>query len=378
MFQIFTLFFCCLVAHGFSDLPAEDFSCNLSQKLLSNNEIKKNLFFSPYGVKISLQMALEGAAGKTFDEMHACLGESMPIFFSEGIDSFQAVALARDYSVRPSYQDELQKSFHASILFVDFLKKKDEACAIINNWLVTATDGRMNQLLSPQDIDSHTKLLLCNAVSFKQPWAQPFNRGKTKKAPFTTDEDREVSVEMMNKEDYFLYAEDSEASYLELDFEASENGPKYGCIIVLPKDQKALEELESGFNLKMFTDWRSSLQSEYVNFFLPKVTLDWKLDLKNELKKLGIEEAFSPRKADFSRLTEKNDLFIGNVIHVARLKLDEKGLAADAATAVSFMMKAVRRPEYTITMRCDHPFLLFVFEKKSQDILFVGRISRPS
>ncbi|HXF29819.1 MAG TPA: serpin family protein, partial [Chlamydiales bacterium] len=379
----------CFVATAFSEVPVDNFSSKLSQQLLSEDNGNKNLFFSPYSAKIALQMALDGASGKTFDEMKAALGSDVPHFFSTGIASFQAMAIASNYSPNKSYLDEVQKKFQAKVLSVDFAKHKDEAIAMVNHWVVTATDGRIAELLSPQDVNQYTKLILLNAVSFKQPWASSFSIERTKKAPFKTAAGRELQVEMMNKEDYFPYAEDINACYLELDFQEGrkekledeqneyKNEPKYSCLIVLPKDQDALEALQKGFTYKTFTDWRALLRDEYVDFFLPKVTIDWKDDLKNELKNLGIDDAFDPKKADFSRLSSKNDLYIGKVIHGARLRLDERGLEAQAATAVSMMMKTMAPPQYKIIMQCDHPFLLFVFEKKSGDILFVGRVSTP-
>jgi len=56
--------------------------------------------------------------------------------------------------------------------------------------------------------------------------------------------------------------------------------------------------------------------------------------------------------------------------------VDEKGTEAAAATAV-LMPMAMRVPLQMVNLVIDRPFLFFIRDQKSGQILFVGRILNP-
>ena len=53
---------------------------------------------------------------------------------------------------------------------------------------------------------------------------------------------------------------------------------------------------------------------------------------------MGITDVFA-NTADFSRLTEKNDLKIDKIIHQAKFRITEKGSLTSAATTVTIIKK---------------------------------------
>ena len=71
-------------------------------------------------------------------------------------------------------------------------------------------------------------------------------------------------------------------------------------------------------------------------------------------------------------LTGRRDLFMGMVIHEARVEVTEEGTEAGAATAVQ-MKKGPAPAVFT----ADHPFLFLVRDKRSGSILFLGRVVNP-
>ena len=90
---------------------------------------------------------------------------------------------------------------------------------------------------------------------------------------------------------------------------------------------------------------------------------------------MGMDAAFDPNRADFSGMTGNYDLFIGDVIHKAFVAVDEKGTEAAAATAV--IMEATSAMIHENFFVVDRPFLFFIRDTESGQILFIGRVLNP-
>lgn len=360
-----TLFFLCIALVVY----AEDFSYTFSQKILAQE--KGNVFISPYSVRVALGMALDGAKGTTREELEKVLGNSRELYVTKGnFRSFQALAIDNSFTPLKQYVDTLYTTYHAATLSVDF-QAPQKALQAINGWVSQATNARVTTLVQPNDVKETTRLMLLNAVLFTGEWLLAFTKENTQEAPFTTDEDAQVTVPMMYQEAIFHYGNDTRASYLALDCKDSE----YACMIVLPIGGTTLQQIEEKFTSGMLTSWRESVRREYVKLSLPRVNIDCRVDCKEALKSLGIRTAFS-QDADFSRIST-TPLAIDAVLHGARLKIDEAGIEATAATAVSFIIKSVLPPENAIEMRCDHPFLLVIYDKVQGAVVFVGRVTNP-
>ena len=85
---------------------------------------------------------------------------------------------------------------------------------------------------------------------------------------------------------------------------------------------------------------------------------------------------FNEYKADFSGITAGPErIYVSHVIHKAFVEVNEKGTEAAAATALVALGFAglVRNPIFCV----DHPFLFMICHKKSNAILFMGRMLKP-
>ena len=92
-----------------------------------------------------------------------------------------------------------------------------------------------------------------------------------------------------------------------------------------------------------------------------------------------MKQAFDAAKADFTGIakpTDPNDkLFIGEVVHKAFVKVDEKGTEAAAATAIA--APGGGPPPKATPFSADHPFLFLIVDRGSGLILFIGRVTEP-
>ena len=120
------------------------------------------------------------------------------------------------------------------------------------------------------------------------------------------------------------------------------------------------------------------MQSAKVAVQFPKFEYTSSFDLTKTLADLGMEDAFSPTKADFSGMTEEEPLFIGLVVHKAFVAVDEAGTEAAAATAVAMRAGSAPRPEEPVPFTADRPFLFLIRHHATGAILFLGRVVDPS
>ena len=97
-------------------------------------------------------------------------------------------------------------------------------------------------------------------------------------------------------------------------------------------------------------------------------------DLPKALKALGMSDPFDADRADFSRMSDQERLFIGAVKHKVRIGVDEEGTEAAAATAIVGGPGSAPLPE--ATMAIDRPFIYLVLDKNGV-ILFMGRLDNP-
>jgi serpin B len=107
---------------------------------------------------------------------------------------------------------------------------------------------------------------------------------------------------------------------------------------------------------------------------LPKFEYESEFNLRDSLIALGMKDAFTDT-ADFSGMTERDDLFISAVLHKAFVAVDEKGTEAAAATAV--IIEATGAPVFNVTLTIDRPFIFLIRDIPTGQILFMGRVLNP-
>ncbi|MGH7285815.1 MAG: serpin family protein, partial [Polyangiaceae bacterium] len=122
----------------------------------------------------------------------------------------------------------------------------------------------------------------------------------------------------------------------------------------------------------------SGLSSAAVDLTLPKFGYQGEtISLKPLLQGLGMNVAFTPA-ADFTAIAQdpSGPIYIGDVLHQAFLRVDEKGTEAAAATAVIGVGTSARQDPKTITV--DHPFFFTIRDAATNTVLFTGRVLDPS
>ena len=139
------------------------------------------------------------------------------------------------------------------------------------------------------------------------------------------------------------------------------------ALFILGDPENAMEKLRSA-------------SVETVDVTLPKFETETSLsgdELIRFCKARGAELAFLP-EADFSGMSEEMKLYITDIIQKARIKTDEGGIEAAAATVVLMTEGAMPIEEEPVIkeFRADHPFRFILFtDSETPEPLFLGQIA---
>ena len=112
--------------------------------------------------------------------------------------------------------------------------------------------------------------------------------------------------------------------------------------------------------------WESSvarLKREKGLIRLPRLKVDFEVQLENALTAVDMERAFDRDRAEFGEIqTDLQPVWIDQVIQRAVAEVDEAGTEAAAVTTTSIMCGSAgnRKPERLFTMVMNRPFFLAI------------------
>lgn len=355
-----------------------------------------NIVVSPTSVELCMSLALAGAKGATAEQITAVLqgGEGNPIDVRQLLDRYapprtdlrgtnrtsnglvvaNSAWVQQGFPIHEAYLKLLSTNNRATFEQLDFIVQTEAARAEINGWVDRKTQGKIKNLIAKGALDSSTRLVLANAIYFKGHWARPFDKSATTQQPFHRPGKPDVKVPLMHKDSRFRYLETASYQAIELSYGEAD----MAMIVWLPRKAEALAEVEREIVAGSIATSLAKLSTMSVDLFLPKFKVDANLSLGDTLVAMGMKDAFSRAAADFSHISDEK-LWISAVVHQALVEVDEQGTEAAAATG-AIAVAAAARPveEVKKVFRADHPFVFAIRNRKTDDVLFVGRVESPT
>ncbi len=357
-----------------------------------------NLVVSPASIHFALGMALAGAGGETGSQLagalgagddpeafHAAVGEALARLNDPERETYELSVANRlfgeaSYAFRDAFLQRVARSYGAPLEELDFRGAPEAARAHVNEWIEEATNGRIRDLLPEGSIHRETRMVLTNAVYFLGDWVHAFDEDRTRDDSFYAPAG-ERQVPMMRQRESFPYAAGEGVQVLEMPYE----GEDLGLVVVLPEERDGLAEVEARLTAEAIDAWTSGLRPREVNVVMPRYELDpaEPLALSSALEGMGITDAFSPQRADFSPMADPADnegmpLVLDQVFHKAFVSVDEEGTEAAAATGAVIGVTSAPAPAERIDFVVDRPFLFLIRERQTGLVLFMGRVTDPS
>ncbi|MEK7400967.1 MAG: serpin family protein, partial [Gemmatimonadota bacterium] len=346
-------------------------------KRLNAAQPAENVFVSPLSVSFALGMTMNGANGTTFDEMRSTLGFGADeltainagyrglLSLESGLDASTTFRIANSVwhrqtlPVMPTFVDAMRQTFDADVRASPF---DASTLTAVNRWVSQKTAGKIPTILeqiSPNDV-----MFLVNAIYFKGSWRDRFDPKRTTDGSFAAVGGAQ-QVPMMHRPDgegRLRFHWTPAATVGELSYG---NGA-FVMSIVMPQG-----DVDAFVATLDTASWRAllapMLQADYA-VRLPKFKLEYKRELKDDLKALGMQTPFLGGAADFTRMsTAGKQLFIAFVQHKTFVDVNEEGTEAAAVTNVG--MGIVSAPP---CLCVDRPFIFAIRERFSGTILFMG------
>jgi serpin B len=349
------------------------------------NETSKNIVLSPFSISAAVGMTYPGARNETADQMQNAL--RFHVDLEQHYKQFQALVSDIDadgspmsvantlwmqsgFQIEKDFLDASEKYFGSTVRQVNFSAAPDSARVAVNTLIEQQTRTKIKDLLPPGSVNPLTRLVLANAVYFKDSWATAFDPEKTKDREFFLSPKKSITAKFMelHRVDFPFY-ENNLVTVLELPY----RNPRFSMLILLPKGDMGV--FENSLTSEAYTSWNFT-SGRFKSIQIPRFKIDHEVEPAEILKRFGMTQAFQEGQADFSGISKEQRLFISGIFHKAFIEVNEEGTEAAAATAVVVQAESepARQPDFI----ANKPFMFILRDRISNCILFIGKVKDPT
>lgn len=192
--------------------------------------------------------------------------------------------------------------------------------------------------------------------------------------------------------DFYFYDDDSVKVFAK-DLKEY-NGITLQYVGIMPKNNN-LSDYIKNINAKQINNIIHNLKGmELSNFedgvitkitgYIPMFKFDYTLDLKSDLKALGITDVFDSNKANISGITSLKNSYIDSANHKANIEFSNDGIKASAATEFGGLGDATCEFKYDydvpvkeIDLTFDNSYLFLIRDKDTGEVWFAGTVYEP-
>ena len=359
-------------AHNYA---AADFAIRLFKVA---NEEGKSTLVSPVSVLYALAMAANGAKGETRAQMEETLGmsveelnlylytymQNLPQGEKYKLNIANSVWFTSDqrFTVNQSFLQTNADYYGADVYKAPF---DEQTLADINSWVNYQTDGLIPSALD--EIPEEALMYIINAILFDAEWESPYNEYSVYDGKFTKEDGRELDMEMMRSEESRYLEDESSTGFIKY-----YDGRKYAFAAILPNEGISVSEYLATLDGERLSALLSGSRGEVVYATMPKFESGSDFEMAEILMKMGIVDAFSSAKADFSGLGESSagNICISRVIHKTFIEVGEKGTRAGAVTIIEATDECA--PMDPKTVKLDRPFIYMLIDCENNIPLFIG------
>jgi serine protease inhibitor len=368
--------------------PAHNsFGFDVIHSLVEKEDKNSNIFISPSSIAFALSMVYNGADGETKKAMAETMhinemdieemnkASSNLIRALENADPDVEISIANSIWAKkgvtflPDFLNTNKTYYDSEITDLDF--SNPGSADIINEWVAKKTNNKIKKIVG-KPINSSIVMYLINAVYFYGGWTHEFDKNKTQEKEFTMYDNSIVQHPLMkmHRED-FQYLENGDFQAVNLFYGKSK---RFSMYVFLPKSN--IDSFINIINADNWNNWIKEFGEMEGSLFLPKFKIEYDIELKDALIKLGMGEAFSDT-ADFKKMRKEKDVKISNVKHKTYIDVNEQGTEAAAATSVLVVPMMAISEDKTFYMEVNKPFFFAIADNETGEVLFTGIIKEP-
>lgn len=365
---------------------------------LFTNALKKdpaaNIVQSPSSVFSALTLLLAGLGGSSLSQlegvMHISRGtllEQMASLAERGgnrvVSEASSAWFSDEVTLLESYLNTIKTlgaDSHQQVDFGSSVAESEVVRASINRWIAAHTNDCIRELLPASSINFLTRFVLVSAVHFLGKWRHSFSALRTKSADFTlADGATTKEVKMMCQTEQFEYFRDKLRGLAGLVMPYREHDAE--MVVLLPDTAAHFTNLVHSSDLQdliLHSDSSAGWKSTKVSVEFPKLEFASTADLLPTLQSLGAVDLSDATKMNLEAALahpEGHQIYVSNIFHQARVRVDELGTEAAAATAIKMPTKRRKEAGTPKPFICDRPFVFGIVANGR--ILFVGQVQNP-
>jgi serpin B len=355
------------------------------------SDTPENIFFSPVSMYLAFSILYEGAGENTAQQIQDVFGfepdkdarhNSVSHFISSinqddphiELNTANALWIADWFEPYDSYTSVARETYLSTAEKVDFLDA-DDGVKKINQWASDNTNGKIDKVITPDNVDSLTSMVINNAIYFKGTWKTQFPEDDTAESTFWKNSEDSVDVDFMTVLGRFDFGLLDNARMLKMPYD----GDRLSMLVILPDDTDGLKQLEDSISHEQIRQWTQNLYNQReVLVSIPKFQIAEKYILNEPLMNLGMPDVFSPDNANLGGIADissGNNLYVTAAIQDTFIDVNEEGTEAAAVTTIISARESLPPPPPRFN--ADHPFLFIIQDDESGTILFMGKISDP-
>ncbi len=339
----------------------------------------ENYMISPFSLKMAMMLAANGAENDTKSEILQGLNIKDLDEYNlsaknliEKYNSTKSVKLnvansiwlnedraGKDVDFSDEYEDLVEKYYFGDAETED----ANDIAREINEWIEEKTNGKIKKMLDDSRRADFLSVLV-NTIYFKGEWQNQFEKSNTYKETFTDRKSSKSEIDFMHKTDRYSYYEDENMKMVRVPYK----GNDLAMYFVLPTNEEKMD-IESALD---------KMEISKVKLSIPKFKTEYKLSFVEILKDLGITTAFDVQNAEFKNkmfkgVKDDEKIWIDDVLQKTFIEVDENGTEAAAATAIIMKNTSAMPIEEEIKeFKADKPFIYFIMDEDTKEVLFMG------
>lgn len=350
-------------------------------------EESKNLMLSPLSASTALTMLLNGCGGDTYTQLQGTLNypsgmtigdinEAYKSLVGQLLEADPKVKLAlanaifyrNGFSVKAPFLAVMDNDYKAQTEGLDF--NAPSALTTINKWANDNTNGKIPKVLN--EIDPYAVMFIMNALYFNGDWSYQFDKSLTQELPFYPDGGNSLDVTTMNGEVGSKVSGGNGYRAIEMPYGRT----NFTMVVIVPDG--TLSDFYPSFTPQMWDQLTSDLDGmpEFGKtiVFMPKFKFSYEKYLNDQLKSMGMVDAFIPYQADLSGISD-NSIYVDFVKQNTFVEVDEEGTEAAAVTTIG--INVVSMPPQPNQFVIDKSFIFAIRERTTNTLLFIGQVLNP-
>jgi serpin B len=365
---------------------SNEFGIGLFTKI--GKEENKNLMLSPLSASTALTMLLNGCGGDTYSQLQGTLKYPAGMTIEDINEAYKSLveqllqadpkvklALANaifyrtGFSVKAPFLAVMDNDYSAEIEGLDF--SVPSALTTINKWASDNTNGKIPEVL--KTIDNDAVMFIMNALYFNGDWSYQFDKSLTEERPFYPDGGNSTDVTTMNGEVGSKVTGGNGYKAIEMPYGRT----NFTMVVIVPDEN--LNAFYPSFTSQLWNQITSELDGmdEFckTKVFMPKFKFSYEKKLNDQLKSMGMVDAFIPYKADLSGISD-NSIYVSFVKQNTFVEVDEEGTEAAAVTTIA-ILQTISMPPQTSQFVIDKSFIFAIRERTTNTLLFIGQVVNP-